>query len=83
MSLFVCVFFCSVFAFVLFLLELHIFKEKEPDTVNEDQKTEEASEPEPAEHKEERDLVGDHTDVAEDNENATANSAGSDEEKPE
>ena len=50
MSLFVCVFFCSVFAFVLFLLELHIFKEKEPDTVNEDQKTEEASEPEPAEH---------------------------------
>ena len=67
----------------MFLLELHIFKEKEPDTVNEDQKTEEASEPEPAEHKEERDLVGDHADVAEDKENAPTNSAGSDEEKPE
>ena len=67
----------------MFLLELHIFKEKEPNTVNEDQKTEEASEPEPAEHEERSDLVGDHEDVAEDNENARTNSAGSDEEKPE
>jgi len=58
-------------------------EEKEPDTVNEDQKTEEASEPEPAEHEERSDLVGDHEDVAEDNENARTNSAGSDEEKPE
>ena len=60
-------------------LKLYIFKDKEPETVKEDQQTAEASEPNP---EEESGLVGDSEVVAEDQENGTTKSVESDEEKP-